>query len=164
MTTEENAAPDVQKLEENKNIDGLIEALTDQKSDLIRIQVARAMGALQDPKFIDPLLTLFYNHDVSYEVHYNVIQALGEFQSASEEIKKRILVAFQAYLVSDISDEVRLAIMTVASRLFDHNTLSELHSIKPKKAPSQARKKLEDQLDQLVEADNPYGDMCVCST
>jgi HEAT repeat protein len=48
--------PDVRKLEKNKDVQGLIKALKYQKNSYIRGRAANALGAMGDPRAIDPLV------------------------------------------------------------------------------------------------------------
>jgi hypothetical protein len=123
MTTDEKMPPDLKKLAAEKNIEGLIEALTYKKNYRIRQEAARVMGELQDLEFVAPLLAALQD-DNSVRVRNSVVQALEKFETlpdtVDEDTFKQVLQTFQT------------------------------------------RKKLEAQLDQLVETQEYYDPTCVC--
>jgi len=54
--------PDIGKLKEKKDVDGLIKALRDKDSD-IRLEVAYALGEIKDKRAVEPLIQALKDED-----------------------------------------------------------------------------------------------------
>lgn len=121
MTTEEKLPPDIEKLKTEKNIAGLIEALTYRQDYRIRHRAADAMGELQDPTFIAPLLAAL-KHEGRVSVVITVVNALRNFKALPEEIKKDIFETFRERLNNEKNAQVHIKIVKVSLSLFDYNT------------------------------------------
>ncbi len=70
--------PNVKKLEKNKNIEGLINALNYEKDAFIRSNAAESLGKLKDPKTLCPLIKALKDPD--YSVRYNAAFALSQIK------------------------------------------------------------------------------------
>lgn len=90
--------PDVEKLKNNNNIDGLIRSLN-RKNSSIRKSAAMALGSLGDQKAIKPLTKLLYDIDTS--VRIEAICAIGKLDNT-------IIEPFIP-LLKDTDDQIRAA-------------------------------------------------------
>jgi hypothetical protein len=66
--------PNVKRLEENNDVEGLIRALGYEKNSVVRIQAAQALGKIGDPRAVDPLIAALKD----YSLCDTVAEALGE--------------------------------------------------------------------------------------
>ncbi|MGC9517798.1 MAG: HEAT repeat domain-containing protein [Methanomicrobiales archaeon] len=65
----------IERLEEKKDVDGLIDALYDE-NDSVRIEAVNALGRIRDPKAVEPLLINF--KDKNKELRLKIARSLGE--------------------------------------------------------------------------------------
>lgn len=80
--------PNVKKMEKNKDVDGLLWALKQEKSD-VRKEAAEALGRIGDPKTIEPLIKAFT--DTNEQVSHSAIEAVGRIGEPAIEPLSRAL-------------------------------------------------------------------------
>ena len=71
--------PDVEKLKAKRDVNGLIKALSYQKSGQVRREAAEALGKIGDARAIEPLIAaLKAEHKNDYRTRLNMIDVLGD--------------------------------------------------------------------------------------
>ena len=68
--------PNVQKLKEKRDVEGLIKALGYEKKRFVRVEAAKALGKIGDSRAVGPLISALSNND--YYVRWEAAKALGK--------------------------------------------------------------------------------------
>ena len=68
--------PDVEKLEQKRDVDGLVKALSYRKDKAVRVRAGQALGRLKDARAVEPLMVALGDEDES--VGRAAAEALGE--------------------------------------------------------------------------------------
>jgi len=77
--------PNVQKLKEKHNIEGLLKALGYEKNRDVREAAAKALGEIGDAQAVEPLIATLKNAEMSYEgkdLVCSIAEALGKIGDA----------------------------------------------------------------------------------
>jgi HEAT repeat protein len=69
-------APNVQKMSEKLDIEGLIKALAYEKDSYVRREVAKAVGKIGDSRAVEPLINAL--NDSDSDVRREVAKAIGK--------------------------------------------------------------------------------------
>jgi DEAD/DEAH box helicase domain-containing protein len=112
--------PDIDQLEKNNDIQGIIKSL-DYNDEKIRVDAAYALGEIKDPIAVEPLIKVLIN-DPSEWVRLHAARSLGEIGDM------RAKTPLQKRLTSDKDSEVKIAIKRALSKLSINKSSFELKS------------------------------------
>lgn len=109
--------PDVKKLEESRNVKGLIKALKYKGDAYVRWKAAKILGKWKEERAIKGLVELL--NDPHWHVRRNAVEALGNIGSKTsvKEIEK---------LLSDENPYVRASAASSLAKIKDINSVNEL--------------------------------------
>ncbi|MCW4000191.1 MAG: HEAT repeat domain-containing protein [Candidatus Bathyarchaeota archaeon] len=98
--------PNVKKMTENRNVDGLVKALLN-KDFLIRIAAVEALGKIKAPQAVKPLIELLSDEDSS--VRYAAVRALSEIgdKSAAYAIFEKADYSYDKFLTLALMGDTR---------------------------------------------------------
>jgi HEAT repeat protein len=104
--------PNIKKLEDKADIDGLIKTLDYQDDPVIRCKAAQALGRLKNKRSLKPLVIAL--QDISPEVCKNVVEALGEIGGRNV---LRVLCKYSAQADYSVRVSVNVAINNILNSM-----------------------------------------------
>ena len=106
--------PDVGKMIEAKDVQGLIEALRS-KNASVRVKAAKGLGAIKDTSAVDPLIQVL--KDLDETVRHEAALALGEIQDV-RAIEPLTSLLKSGYLFDQLNAGIALENITGKKTLF----------------------------------------------